>query len=205
MAAVASRYARALVEVILEQKIDGDVARQQLRAFVDAVHESLELRRVWESPAVLPEQKRAVLDAITDQIGAVKPIRNFMAVIIDHRRLKMLDDIVRVFETELDAQLGFAGSAGVERAAALAARAARGGIACGTHDGQESSRKLCVEPGVAGGSCGARWRHDLRRLGARTTGEDAARAEHGLTASSRQLRAARARDDNFVEIAWTLA
>lgn len=108
MAAVASRYARALVEVILEQKIDGDVARQQLRAFVDAVHESLELRRVWESPAVLPEQKRAVLDAITDQIGAVKPIRNFMAVIIDHRRLKMLDDIVRVFETELDAQLGFA-------------------------------------------------------------------------------------------------
>ncbi len=108
MASVASRYARALVEVILEQKIDGDVARQQLRAIVDAVHESLELRRVWESPAILPEQKRAVLDGIAAQIGAVKPIRNFMAVIIDHRRIGMLDDIVRVFETELDAQLGFA-------------------------------------------------------------------------------------------------
>jgi len=108
MAAVASRYARALVEVILEQRIDGDVARQQLRTLVDAVHESLELRRVWESPAVLPEQKRAVLDAIAAQIGAVKPIRNFMAVIIDHRRIGMLNDIVRVFETELDAQLGFA-------------------------------------------------------------------------------------------------
>ncbi len=108
MASVASRYARALVEVILEQKIDGDVARQQLKAIVDAVHESLELRRVWESPAILPEQKRAVLDGIAGQIGAVKPIRNFMAVIIDHRRIGMLDDIVRVFETELDAQLGFA-------------------------------------------------------------------------------------------------
>ena|SRR5271165_5486684 len=108
MAAIASRYARALVEVILEQKIDADTARQQLRAMVDAVHESLELRRVWESPAVLPEQKRAVLDAIAGRIGVVKPIRNFMAVIIDHRRLKILDDIVRVFETELDAQLGFA-------------------------------------------------------------------------------------------------
>ena len=107
MAAVASRYARALVEVILEHKIDGDVAREQLRTFVDAVHESLELRRVWESPAVLPEQKRAVLDGIAGRIGAVKPIRNFMAVIIDHRRIGMLDDIVRLFETELDAQLGF--------------------------------------------------------------------------------------------------
>jgi F-type H+-transporting ATPase subunit delta len=107
VAAVASRYARALVEVILEQKIEGDVARQQLRAIADAVHESIELRRVWESPAVLPEQKRAVLDGIAKQIGTVKPIRNFMAVLIDHRRIGMLDDMVRQFETELDAQLGF--------------------------------------------------------------------------------------------------
>jgi F-type H+-transporting ATPase subunit delta len=107
MAAIASRYARALVEVILEQKIDGDTAREQLRAIVDAVHDSIELRRVWESPAVLPAQKRAVLDAITQQMGTVKPIRNFMAVLIDHRRIGMLDDMLRQFETELDAQLGF--------------------------------------------------------------------------------------------------
>ena len=45
---------------------------------------------------------------LPQQIGAVKPIRNFMAVLIDHRRIGMLDDIVRQFETELDAQLGFA-------------------------------------------------------------------------------------------------
>lgn len=108
MASVASRYARALVDVILERKVDGNAAREQLRAMVDAVHESIELRRVWESPAVDPERKRAVLDAIAGKIGAVKPIRNFMAVIIDHRRLGMLDDIVRIFESELDAQLGFA-------------------------------------------------------------------------------------------------
>ncbi len=107
MAAVASRYARALVEVILEDKIDGDTARQQLHAIVDAVHESDELRRVWESPAIMPAQKRAVLDAIAKQIGAVKPIRNFIAVLIDHRRIPMLDDIARQFESELDAQLGF--------------------------------------------------------------------------------------------------
>ncbi|HKD83289.1 MAG TPA: ATP synthase F1 subunit delta [Terriglobales bacterium] len=107
MAAVASRYARALVEVILEQHIDGESARQQLRSIVDAVHESIELRKVWESPAIPPEQKRAVLDAIVKQIGAVKPIRNFMAVLIDHRRIGILDDIVRAFESELDAQLGF--------------------------------------------------------------------------------------------------
>ena len=107
MASVASRYARALVEVVLEQKIDADIARLQLHSILDAVNESVELRRVWESPAVLPNQKRAVLDGIAKQIGAVKPIRNFIAVLIDHRRIPMLNDIVRQFEAEMDAQLGF--------------------------------------------------------------------------------------------------
>jgi len=107
MAAIASRYARALVEVILERKIDAELARQQLKAVVEAVHESSELRKVWESPAILPEKKRAVLDAIARQIDLVKPIRNFIAVLIDHRRIGMLDDMLRQFETELDTQLGF--------------------------------------------------------------------------------------------------
>jgi F-type H+-transporting ATPase subunit delta len=78
-----------------------------LRAIVEAVHESDELRRVWDSPAIPPEQKRAVLDGIAKQIGAVKPIRNFIAILIDHRRIPMLTDIQRQFEAELDAQLGF--------------------------------------------------------------------------------------------------
>jgi F-type H+-transporting ATPase subunit delta len=107
MAAIASRYARALVEVILSDKIDADIARLQVRSIVDAVRESDELRRVWQSPAVLPEQKRAVLDGIIRQIGGIKPIRNFIAVLIDHRRIPMLGDIARQFEAELDAQLGF--------------------------------------------------------------------------------------------------
>jgi F-type H+-transporting ATPase subunit delta len=107
MATVASRYARALVEVLLQQKADTDIARQQLQAIVDAVEESSDLRRVWQSPAVLPEQKRAVLDGIAKQIGALKPIRNFMAVLIDHRRIGMLKDMARQFEVELDKELGF--------------------------------------------------------------------------------------------------
>lgn len=107
MAAIASRYARALVDSILDQKIDPEMARGQLRAILAAVHESPELRKVWASPAIAPEQKRAVLDAIARQMVALKPIRNFMAVLIDHRRIAMLDDIVRQFEIELDAKLGF--------------------------------------------------------------------------------------------------
>jgi F-type H+-transporting ATPase subunit delta len=107
MASVSRRYARALVDALLAQKMDADIARLQLRSIGQAVHDSDDLRRVWESPAVSPTQKRAVLDAIAKQMSVVKPIRNFIAILIDNRRIKMLDEVIRQFESELDAQLGF--------------------------------------------------------------------------------------------------
>jgi F-type H+-transporting ATPase subunit delta len=108
MAAVASRYARALVEVVLGDQLDPAMASGQLQAFVDAVRDNDQLRKVWESPSIPVEQKRALLDAIARQIGAAKPLRNFLAVLIDHRRIPMLPQIARQFQVELDAQLGFA-------------------------------------------------------------------------------------------------
>jgi F-type H+-transporting ATPase subunit delta len=107
MAAIASRYARALVEVVIEQKIDPAIAVQQVKDITATVAESKQLRMVWESPAIAAEQKRAVLDAIAGQAGTLRPIRNFFAVLIDHDRIFMLAQIVRQFEAELNRQLGF--------------------------------------------------------------------------------------------------
>ena len=142
MASVASRYARALVEVVLADKIDAAVATEQLKAFATAVHDSDDLRRVWESPAVLAEQKRAVLDAISRQTGAGKPVRNFMAILIDHRRIPMLDQIVRQFEVELDAQLGFAEAEITSARPLSAGGAARDRVASRAHHQQEGAGHL---------------------------------------------------------------
>ena len=108
MAAIASRYARALVDVVIERKIDPATAVQQVNDMVGAVAESDNLRRVWESPAILADHKRAVLDAIAAQSGTLRPIRNFIAILIDHGRIPMLAQIARQFESELNSQLGFA-------------------------------------------------------------------------------------------------
>lgn len=108
MAAVASRYARALVDVVMSQKIDPAIAVQQVNTIVDAVKESADLRKVWEAPDILASQKRNLLDAIGKQIGMQRTIRNFFAVLIDHQRIAMVEQIARQFEVELDAELGFA-------------------------------------------------------------------------------------------------
>lgn len=151
MAAVSSRYARALVEVVLEQRIDADVARQQLKSIAEAVRESDDLRRVWESPAISAEQKRSVLDAIAGEIGAFKAVRNFIAVIVDHRRIAMLDDIVRQFEVELDAQLGFV-EAKISSARELSADEKRGLEAqVERMTGKKVRSHYTSDPGLLGG------------------------------------------------------
>jgi len=106
MAAVASRYARALVDVVLDKKIDGAV--EQVNSIVGAIRENDELRRVWEAPDIPADQKRRLLDAIGSRIGLSRTVRNFFAILIDHQRIAMVEQIARQFEVELDAALGFA-------------------------------------------------------------------------------------------------
>jgi F-type H+-transporting ATPase subunit delta len=51
--------------------------------------------------------KRGLLDAVAAQAGLFRPIRNFFAVLIDHGRIPMLEQIARQFEREMNSQLGF--------------------------------------------------------------------------------------------------
>ncbi len=108
MAEVHSRYARALVEAAAEMKLDSHVVMQQLCTLVDLVNGSPELRRVWENPAIPAEQKRRLLDAIAAREGTSKAVRNFVAILIDHRRIAALPEIAKQVELEMDRRLGLA-------------------------------------------------------------------------------------------------
>jgi F-type H+-transporting ATPase subunit delta len=108
MASVASTYARAFAEVVLSQKLDPQRAVGGVRRIAHLLRESLELRRVWETPAIPAEQKRKLLDEIVRRDGIEKPVRNLVAVLIDHRRIQFLEPIMQELEKELDRRMGFA-------------------------------------------------------------------------------------------------
>jgi len=108
MASVASTYARAFADVVLEAHLDAHRAVGGLRRIAGLLRESVELRRVWENPAVPAEQKRKLLDAIAHREGIGPHVRNLVAVLIDHRRTPFLERITQQLEKELDARLGFA-------------------------------------------------------------------------------------------------
>ncbi len=108
MASIASTYARAFADVVFSMRLDAIRAITGLQRITTLFNQSVELRRVWENPAVPADQKRNLLDAIVQREGLEKPVRNLVAVLIDHRRLPFLPRIVEQFEKELDSRLGFA-------------------------------------------------------------------------------------------------
>ena len=107
MVSVASIYARAFADVVLDTHLDAARAIDGLRQIAALFAESGELRRVWENPAVPADQKRKLLDAIVKRNGIEKPVRNLVAVLMDHRRLPFLSRVIDQLEKELDARLGF--------------------------------------------------------------------------------------------------
>ena len=108
MAAAAGRYARAFAEVIVGLKSDPAQAVAALDAMAAIVEGSPELRTVWQNPSVEHVKKIALLDAIVARLGASKLLRNFVAVLIDQRRIGQIVEISRQFQHELNQRLGIA-------------------------------------------------------------------------------------------------
>jgi F-type H+-transporting ATPase subunit delta len=108
MASVTNTYARAFADVVFGLRLDPEQTLREAQSLAELVASSKELREVWEAPSIPAEQKRAVLDAVVAREGISKPVRNFLAVLIDHRRVSFLAAIVKQFEQELYARMGFA-------------------------------------------------------------------------------------------------
>ena len=106
MAAVASRYARAFADVALSLRLDAEAALAELNSLVEMLQASPDLRKVWENPAIAGEQKLRLLDALAARAALSVPVRNFVAVIIDHRRVAQLAEIARHLRAEFNRRMG---------------------------------------------------------------------------------------------------
>src|SRR5436190_4635542 len=108
MATVVNTYARAFADVVIANRLDAQKMLAEAQQIASLVRDSKVLREVWEAPSIPAKQKRAVLDAIVQKAAFSRPLRNFIAVLIDKRRIRFLNDIVVQFARELNERLGFA-------------------------------------------------------------------------------------------------
>ena len=110
---VARRYARALAEIIFaarlpaaQPRVEVQQAKQHLTDFAALLRQHAALRTVLASPAVAKEQKLALLDRLRARLGLSELTRNFLAVLLDHRRLDLLEQVLEAFDQEVYARLG---------------------------------------------------------------------------------------------------
>ena len=108
MASVTNTYARAFADVIFDQKLDAGKTLREVQGLAQLLASSKELREVWEAPSIPAEQKRHLLDAIAAREGLSRAARNFVAVLIDHRRIPFLGPVAKQLEHELDERMGYA-------------------------------------------------------------------------------------------------
>ena len=154
MAAVAARYARALTDVVTRPGAPEtpEAVERQLREFQAFVAESPELRTVLASPAVSAPRKKALLERLGARIGLSRVGRNFLFVLVDHRRIGLLGTILDAFRALVDERLGMV-EAQVTAAAPLAeAERAELEAALGRLTGRRVRATYAVDPGLIGGA-----------------------------------------------------
>ena len=107
--AVSSHYARALADAVFEaqREISAPDAVKQFAAIEGLISGSEELERALLSPAVTRARKEAVISQLAKELGIHRMIRNFMLVVIAHRRIRNLGAMRRDFEAIVDERLGW--------------------------------------------------------------------------------------------------
>jgi F-type H+-transporting ATPase subunit delta len=108
--ALSVHYAQALADAVFapDANLTPEQAVHQLRIAVQLLEVSPDLHRVLQSPAVSRGKKIALVGKLIEEDGLARLIRNFLMVIVGHRRVKDLRHILESFEEAVDVRLGLA-------------------------------------------------------------------------------------------------
>ncbi len=102
---VARRYARALLELGVEQG-ELDAIVEQMSELAVAWEESPELRNAIENPLVAHAVKKNVIGALADRIGASQTTRHAVLLMVDRRRAQALPYVAQTLRELADARKG---------------------------------------------------------------------------------------------------
>jgi F-type H+-transporting ATPase subunit delta len=107
--ALSTHYARALADAVFAPNsgLSPQDGLAQLAAAEDLLSSSKGLHIALLSPAVSKARKAAVISRLADELGLHRIMRNFLMVVVRHRRTYELNAIRQSFELIVDERLGW--------------------------------------------------------------------------------------------------
>ena len=108
MDALSVHYAAALANAVFAPNagITPQDAIAQLRTAEALLSDSKQLEHALLSPSVSKVRKKTVIEKLATEMGLHRLMRNFLLVIVTHRRTRELPAIRRSFEAAVDERLG---------------------------------------------------------------------------------------------------
>jgi F-type H+-transporting ATPase subunit delta len=104
--ALATRYAKALVENLKEHKGDFEKAYNELKKVVQALGADPRLFRYLSQPVVPRRDRLEMGKVLVEDLGLSPPLRNFVLILIEKERVAFLDMIIEEFRKLVDEVLG---------------------------------------------------------------------------------------------------
>jgi len=107
--ALSTHYARALADAVFgpNSGLSPQDAVTQLANAESVITGSKDLQTALLSPAINRNRKVAVISKIADILGLHRIVRNFLLVVVTHRRTHELRSIRQEFELVIDERLGW--------------------------------------------------------------------------------------------------
>ena len=107
--AVSRHYAAALADAVFGPKsgLEPRQAVEQLQVAAALIEGSKDLERALLSPVVSRSRKEAVIVRLADELGLHRLIRNFLLVLVSHRRVSEVNEIEKTFDLIVDERMGW--------------------------------------------------------------------------------------------------
>ena len=107
--ALSTHYAEALANAVFaaDSGLAAEDASEQLKRVADLLKESKDVERALLSPAVTRARKQALAGKLADAMQVHRLIKNFLLVVVSHRRTRELPAIERNFELIVDERTGW--------------------------------------------------------------------------------------------------
>ena len=102
---LARRYARAVLAIGTANG-NLDQIGADLRSFAKAMHDSAELGTALTNPAIRRADRRRVIDALLERIGAAPHSKNLVYLLLDGERLASVEAISREVDAMIEAKAG---------------------------------------------------------------------------------------------------
>ncbi|MBI4265502.1 MAG: ATP synthase F1 subunit delta [Acidobacteria bacterium] len=98
--ASAARFARALLDVVIQEG-DPEQVERQLQAFADLYRRHPDLHKALTSPIVPPSGKRGIVERLTAHLEMAPVAARLLLLLAERDRLALVPDVVAVYSERL--------------------------------------------------------------------------------------------------------